>query len=139
MSYLLDTNVISEAVRHRPEPRVQLWIENAPEDSLYTSALCLGEIVRGIEWLPEGSRRTRLQHWLENDLSAWFADRILDVDVAVASTWGRLVAKTADRQIPAVDGLLAATALHHNLVVVTRNEAHFARAGVRVVNPWLAA
>lgn len=136
MSYLLDTNVISETVRPRPEPGVMAWLESVPNESLHTSALCLGEILNGIERLPPSARRERLRGWLEHDFAAWFEDRVLPFDRAVAVTWGRLLAATAARRLPAVDSLLAATALHHNLSLVTRNEADFARAGVKVINPW---
>jgi len=136
VSYLLDTNVISETVRRRPEAKVIDWLRSVPDDSLHTSVLCLGEIVGGIERLPAGARRERLLRWLDHDLVAWLGNRILAIDDGVAVTWGRLLARSAGQPMPAIDGLLAATALHRDLSLVTRNEADFARTGVRIVNPW---
>jgi toxin FitB len=136
VSYLLDTNVISETIRRRPDPNVIDWLRAVPDDSLHTSVLCLGEIVGGIERLPSSARHERLLRWLEYDLVALLGDRVLAVDSGVAVAWGRLCARTARQPLPAIDSLLAATALHHDLSLVTQNEADFARAGVRVVNPW---
>lgn len=135
MSYLLDTNVISELVRKRPSPRVLRWFENAPDETLHLSALTVGEIRHGIERMEDGRRKERLRLWLEQDLPGWFEDRILPVTTAVADRWGRLLAKFS-RPLPAVDSLLAATALHHELRVVTRNDSDFAAFGLDLVNPW---
>ncbi len=104
---------------------------------LYISALTLGEIRKGVERMPAGLRRERLSVWLELDLPGWFGERVLPIDAAVADEWGRLMAR-ADRTLPAVDALLAATALSHRLTVVTRNIADFADTGVSVINPWEA-
>lgn len=131
--------MISETVRRRPDPRVLTWLRAVPDEALYTSVLCLGEIVRGVERLPGGVRRTRLRHWLENDLVAWFDGRILAVDGAVAARWGRLMAATRARPLPAIDSLLAATALQHDLTLATRNQVDFTSAGLSVVNPWSPA
>ena len=84
--------------------------------------------------LGEGRRRARLNVWLETELTAWLGDRVLPVDAEVADTWGRLMARP--ERIPVVDGLIAATALRHGLVVVTRNESDFASTGVELLNPW---
>ena len=135
MSYLLDTNVISELVRATPDERVVAWFREVPDEALHVSALTLGEIRRGVERLAAGTRRERLRVWLETDLAGWFGDRVLAVDVAVADRWGRLLS-AAKRPVPAIDSLLAATALHHELRLVTRNTADFAFPGLEVVNPW---
>jgi hypothetical protein len=82
-------------------------------------------------------RKEKLRYWLEQELPAWFGERLLPIDAAVADTWGRLQA-TAERALPAVDSLLAATALHHHLRLVTRNKADFEIEGLQIVNPWLA-
>ena len=138
--FLLDTNCISELVRNNPEPRVLQWIEAADESLLYLSVLTMGEIRKGIARLPASRRRTRLETWLELELGARFAGRILSIDREIADRWGILavVAKRAGRALSAVDGLLAATALHHNLTIVSRNVSDFADTHVPVLNPWEA-
>ncbi len=138
--YLLDTNCISELVRPRPEPRVIDWMEAADETMLYLSVLTLGEVRKGLAGLPQSTRRTSLETWLEIDLQTRFAGRILPIDGAIADRWGLLAAeaKRAGNSLPIIDGLLAATALHHNLTVVTRNASDFANARVQVLNPWKA-
>ena len=111
----------------------------ATEESLFRlSVLTLGEIRKGINSLPGSSRRTALESWLNHDLLIRFANRILDVDQAVADRWGRLFAKAmaAKQLLPVVDGLLAATAIHHNLTLVTRNTKGVSLTGVPIINPW---
>lgn len=134
MSYLLDTNVLSEPLKPRPAREVEKWFELVAPDSLYVSVLSLGEIRSGIDRLGDGKRRTRLLQWLEVELPAWFVERILSVDRMVADRWGHLLA--THRQLDPVDALLAATALVHNLTMVTRNVGDFAVAGLELVNPW---
>src|SRR5712671_3737948 len=126
--FLLDTNCISEIVRLKPEPHVMAWIEAAEETLLYLSVLTLGEIRKGLAALPQGKRRTRLEVWLEVELQARFSGRILPINAAVADRWGLLAAESrrAGRGLSTIDGLLAATALHHNLTIVSRNTADFA-------------
>jgi predicted nucleic acid-binding protein len=138
--FLLDTNCVSELTRPRPDRRVMEWTDATNEASLYLSVLTLGEIRKGLAALPQGTRRTRLETWLEVDLKARFHGRILPVDAAVADRWGLLTAeaKRKGKPLPVIDGLLAATALHHNLTVVSRNVGDFARAHVAVLNPWEA-
>ena len=136
--FLLDTNCISELVRVKPDPRMLKWMEAADESLLYLSVLTLGEIRKGLAALPQGRRRTRLEVWLEGDLRGRFSGRILPVDAAVADRWGLLAAQArrTGATLPIVDGLLAATALHHNLTMVSRNVRDFAVARVPVLNPW---
>ncbi|HEX4954332.1 MAG TPA: type II toxin-antitoxin system VapC family toxin [Thermoanaerobaculia bacterium] len=135
MSYLLDTNVLSELARSRPDPRVVAWFQEAPDPALHVSVLTLGEIRRGVEVLRDESRRERLRTWLEVELVDWFGLRLLPVSAGVADRWGRLLAEV-QRSVPAIDSLLAATALHHQLRVVTRNVKHFRFPGLEVINPW---
>lgn len=135
MSYLLDTNVISELVRPQPDERVLAWFEQAPDRALHLSVLTLGEIRKGVEKLPDSKRRERLRLWLEQELPQWFEDRLLSVDTAVADRWGRMLAQ-AGRPVPAIDSLLAATALHHELRVVTRNKGDFPFPDLEVINPF---
>jgi predicted nucleic acid-binding protein len=135
VSYLLDTNVISELVRPQPDANVLRWFEDVPDQALHLSVLSLGEIRKGVEGMVSGSRREKLRLWLEQDLPAWFEDRLLPVSLQVADRWGRMLAE-AGRPLPAVDSLLAATALSHELRLVTRNVGDFGIAGLEVINPW---
>ena len=138
--YLLDTNCISELVRIQPEPAVVAWMEAADETLLYLSVLTLGEIRKGLAGLPQSKRRTLLEIWLETELRVRFAGRILPIDAAVADRWGSLAAraKSEGKALAMIDGLLAATALHHNLTVVSRNVNDFKNTHVTVLNPWKA-
>jgi predicted nucleic acid-binding protein len=138
--FLLDTNCVSELVRVKPEPRVMEWMEAADEELLYLSVLTFGEIRKGLAGLAQGKRRTQLEAWLEVELKARFSDRILAIDAPVADRWGILAAQAKGRgmSLPIIDGLLAATALHYNLTVVSRNASDFTNAQVQVLNPWEA-
>ena len=135
MSYLLDTNVLSELVRPTPEPAVVSWFDQVPDDSLFISVLTIGEVRKGVELIAEGSRKEKLRVWLEHTLPDWFEDRVLPVDEAVAEQWGRMLAMV-NRPVPAIDSLLAATALQHDLRMVTRNAQDFAFPELEVINPW---
>ena len=135
MSYLLDTNVVSELVRPKPDPDVLAWFDRTPDNVLHLSVLSLGEIRKGVENLDASPRREKLQVWLEQELTDWFDDRLLPVDRGVADRWG-IMLSLAGRPAPTIDSLLAATALHHNLRMVTRNVDDFRFAGLEVVNPW---
>ena len=137
MSYLIDTNVLSELRHREPDPGVVAWFEERPAVTLYISVLTLGEIRKGIEALGNSKRKLRLLDWLEIELSAFFAGRILPVDAAVAERWGRLLA-TVGRPLPAIDSLLAATALTHGLTLVTRNVDDFPHPDLEIINPWEA-
>lgn len=135
VSYLLDTNVISELKRPKPNGRVIDWFATVTKESLYLSVLTLGEIRKGIDKLPDGQRRLTLSGWLVQELPSWFGPRILAIDTDVADCWGRLQAQ-ANRPLPAIDSLLAATALHHNLCLVTRNISDFDYPNLTVLNLW---
>jgi len=136
--FLLDTNVISELVKPRPETNVTAWVEGTDESLLYLSVLTLGEIRRGIAVLPQSRRRANLEAWLDKDLPARFEDRILAIDQEVADRWSLLTAAARNSGIvlPVIDGLLAATALEHNLTLVTRDTGKIPSMGVAVFNPW---
>lgn len=135
MSYLIDTNVLSELARASPEPRVLAWFDAVPDQALHLSVLTLGELRKGVEKLPDGPRREKLRVWLEHDVRTWFGARLLDVDAVVADQWGRLQA-AAGRTLPAIDSLIAATALRHRLRIVTRNVDDFRFPGLEVIDPW---
>jgi predicted nucleic acid-binding protein len=136
--FLLDTHVISELVKPRPEANVTAWIESTDESLLYLSVVTLGEIRRWIAVLPQSRRRAILEAWLDKDLRARFEDRILDIDREVADRWGLLTAAARNSGIvlPVIDGVLAATALEHNLTLVTRDPGQIPSVGVAVFNPW---
>jgi toxin FitB len=136
--FLLDTNIISELVKPKPEANVTEWVENTDESLLYLSVLTLGEIRRGIAALPQSRRRATLEAWLDKDLRARFGGRILVIDQEVADRWGLLTAGARNSGIilPVIDGLLAATALEHNLTLVTRDTGQIPSMGVAVFNPW---
>lgn len=135
MSYLIDTNVLSELRRKSPDPGVLAWISQRPAATLHLSVLTLGEIRKGIEGVGDAARRQALIDWLETELPLFFTGRIHAIDAAVADRWGRLVA-AAHRPLPAVDSLIAATALEHDLVLVTRNLKDFADLPVQTFSPW---
>jgi toxin FitB len=135
MSYLLDTNILSETIRRNPNKAVVAWLDQLPGEALYVSVLTLGEIRKGVETIADRTRREKLLIWLEHELPAWFEGRVLSVDLAVADRWGRLLAEVG-RPVPTIDSLLAATALHHDLRLVTRNSDDFEYPGLEVINPF---
>ena len=135
MTYLLDTNVVSELARRKPAAAVLKWLDKAPYESIHLSVLTRGELRNGVERLSDGERKEHLRQWLDRDVAAWFGDRLLPVSAEIADRWGRLVAESR-RPLPAIDSLLAATALHHGLRLVTRNVSDFRFAGLTVINPW---
>ena len=136
--FLLDTNVVSELVRPRPDARVAHWMESTDEELLFLSVLTLGEIRKGITALGDPTRKVRLEAWLSRGLILRFEGRILAIDQAVADRWGQITGALALQGSPlaVIDGLLAATALHHNLTLVTRNTRDVALTGAAVFDPW---
>jgi len=135
LSYLIDTNVLSELRRKEPNPCVVAWFEERPATTLYVSVLTLGEIRKGIEALGKSERKLKLLDWFETELPAFFSGRVLPIDEEVADRWGRLLA-AARRPLPAIDSLLAATALTHGLALVTRNVNDFPHLDLEIINPW---
>lgn len=138
--FLLDTNCISEIVSAKPNPGVLNWMDTVDERLLYLSVLTLGEIRKGAAALSPGLRRSRLESWLETEVQIRFWGRIFHIDAAIADRWGWLEAETKRRGKPmsTVDALLAATALHHNLTLATRNVTDFIGISISVLNPWEA-
>lgn len=134
MKYLLDTNVISETIRKNPDKNVKDWFQATPSNQLYVSVLTLGEIRRGVEKLSDQTRKDFMIAWLENDLVFWFGAHVVPISYEVADKWGYI---TAMATLPAIDSLLAATALVHNMKIVTRNVADFKMiVGLEIINPW---
>jgi predicted nucleic acid-binding protein len=135
--YLLDTNAVSEWIRPTPDPGFISWLQSAYEDDVFLSVITLAELRRGTERLAPGSRRSRLEDWLQDDVIHRFESRILPVDASVADAWGRLISQgeSEGRSITAMDGFLAATAYVHNLIVVTRNTSNFF-GFCENFNPW---
>jgi predicted nucleic acid-binding protein len=138
VSFLVDTNVVSEWTKPQPNPGVIEWLARADEDEVFLSVVTFAELRHGIERLPTGARRRRLDEWLRNELPVRFDARIIGVDGAIADEWARLVARreARGRPIPAMDALIAATAQVHGLTLVTRNTADFHASVKSVLNPW---
>jgi len=137
MSFLLDTNAVSEWVKPQPNPGLVAWMEEADEDRIFISVVSLAEIRYGVERMPAGRRRSRLEQWLRDELPVRFESRILSVETKVAEVWGKIVSRSeaAGRPIGAMDAFLAATAETHHLTLVTRNVSDF-RLLKEVLNPW---
>lgn len=138
MTFLLDTCVISEMVKARPNLAVVRWIDSVEEGKLFLSVLTLGELEKGIARLQDVSRKDVLREWLEQDLAERFAGRILPIDTSVAVAWGKMQgeAERNGNKLPVIDSLLAATAQTNGLTLATRNVVDFERCGSRVFNPW---
>jgi toxin FitB len=140
VSFLLDTNVVFEWVKPRPDPGVVAWLADVDEDRVFLSVASLAELRYGIERLADGRRRRHLDAWLRDELPLRFEDRVLAVDRAIADRWGELVARrdAAGRPIGVMDAFIAATASVHELTLVTRNASDFRSVVKEIVNPWKA-
>lgn len=138
MSFLLDTNVVSEWTRPRPDAGVVGFLAQEDEDTLYLSVVSLAELRRGVDRLPQGQRRTRLDQWLREDLPMRFDGRLLGIDAVTADMWGRLIARRerSGRPLGAMDGWIAAIAEVRGLTLVTRNVADFAGVVEQIIDPW---
>jgi toxin FitB len=138
VSFLLDTNVLSEVRRPQPDHRVMAWLDTADEDRLFISVLSLAEIQRGVALLAPSRRRDVLAAWLREDIPTRFSGRLLDVTPPIALAWGDLMAqaRAVGMALDPMDGFFAATALTHGFTLVTRNLKDFAGLGVTLLNPW---
>lgn len=138
MSFLLDTNVVSEWTKPQPNTGVITWLEEVDEDRVFLSVVTLAELRHGIERLAAGARRKKLDAWLREELPLRFEARILPVTVEVADEWGRVISRSeaGGRPLAAMDGLIAATASVHGLTLVTRNTTDFETTLKTIVNPW---
>ena len=138
MSFLLDTNVVSEWVRPQPDRNVISWLAEVDEDRVFISVISFAEIRRGVEMLAAGRRHERLATWLAEELPVRFEERILDTDRQVADTWGVLMARgqKIGLTLGSMDAFVAATAEAHGLTLVTRNVKDFRRLGISLLDPW---
>jgi toxin FitB len=138
MSFLLDTNVLSEPVKERPNSGVLAWLSQANEDEAFVSVVTITELRYGVERLATGKRRERLDSWLRKDLISRFEGRILPVDLRIADACGSLMARSESmgRPLEARDAFIAATAEVHGLTLVTRNTSDFEPTLKAIVSPW---
>lgn len=138
MNYLLDTCLISELAKSEPDKNVVNWVLHENETNFYVSVLTFGEIHKGIEKLPASKKKKELQFWVANELKNRFQNRIIGIDMNISLVWGKIqcIAEKKGKQMPAVDALIAATGIVHNLTVVTRNVADMEQSTVKLLNPW---
>lgn len=138
MSYLLDTCCISELVKSEPNQHVLKWFAEQNEVDMYLSVITFGELRKGIEKLPPSKKKKKLNHWVNEDLFHRFKNRIVDVTLTEVTQWGKVLANAekGGTPLPAVDALIAASALVHDFTVVTRNTKDMEASGVELVNPW---
>ena len=137
MNYLLDTCVISETARPRPDDRVMAWLDSVEEDALFVPAVAFGELRKGVERRDDGAKKIALTKWLD-DCYRIYGDRIVPFDYGVADLWGRLVADLQKRgkTPPVIDSQIAATALCHGMTLVTRNVRDMTDFAVQLINPF---
>lgn len=135
MSFLIDTMVLCEPTKARPNPGALAWLAAQPVSAIAVSVISLGEVAYGLLRLDDGPRKARLQDWLARDILAAFGGRMLSVDAKVAAVWAQLRSR-AGRTLPVADGLVAATALAHDLTLVSRNARDFEGLGLRLINPF---
>jgi predicted nucleic acid-binding protein len=138
MKYLLDTSVITELISSRPNPDVVDFIDSLDQENIFLSAITIGEIAKAIQKLPNAARKQKLEKWLREDLLVRFKGNIIALDTAIFIRWGELSAKLEGIGVehPAIDSLIAATVLTHQMVLVTINETDFDNMEIEIVNPW---
>jgi predicted nucleic acid-binding protein len=139
LAFLIDTCVLSESSKRRPNDQVVAWLDSIEESLIHLSVLTLGEFYKGIAKLNDSRKRERLQSWVDDELAGRFRGRVLSIDERVANLWGKISgeAEKKGKRLPVIDGLIGATALVHGLTVASRNTADIARTGARVFNPWI--
>lgn len=138
MNYLLDTNIISELIAQRPNQKVLDWIDSLDPESVYLSVITVGELHKGVEKLPDSRRKQQIIEWLEEQFYLRFSDHFVPISAETMRVWGQLVARLEreGHPMPAVDSLIAASALAGNFTLVTRNTADFQHTGIALLNPW---
>lgn len=141
MNILLDTNVLSEVQRPRPDPGVLAWLDAVDEDRIFLSVISIGEIARGVAQLEKGRRQAALSDWLQRDLPARFGGRLLAIDMETGLAWGQMMAaaRREGRGLSVMDGWIAAVAARHQLILATRNVKDFTGLELSLFNPWDAA
>jgi hypothetical protein len=139
LSFLLDTNVVSEWVKPHPNAGVIAWLEEVDEDRTHISVVTITEVRYGVERLGSSTRRTQLTKWLDTELLLRFEGRIISIDPQVADLCGKILASSEaiGRPLAGMDGFIAATVEAHGLTLVTRNVSHFDPIVSRVLNPWI--
>ncbi|MDW7762030.1 MAG: type II toxin-antitoxin system VapC family toxin [Acidobacteriota bacterium] len=139
MNYLLDTCLISELAKSKPDEKVVDWVLGENESSFYISVLTFGELHKGVEKLPESKKKEKLRIWIEEELKNRFQNRIISIDMRVSILWGKIqcLAEKSGNPMPAIDSLIAATGMAYDLTVVTRNVADMEQSGVKLLNPWV--
>jgi predicted nucleic acid-binding protein len=137
MKYLLDTNILSELIRPKPEKKVIEFVDSIKVKNSYISVITIGEIQKGIDSHPDISRQKKLNEWLENFIIEEYQEQILDLNTVVMRVWGKLIADTK-KNLSVMDSLIAATAITHNLILATRNIKDFSGIEkLKIINPWL--
>jgi predicted nucleic acid-binding protein len=138
MSLLLDTNVLSEVTKPRPNEDVLTWLHELDEDRTFISIVSIAEIRRGVALMDKGRKQEALDKWLTDDLPQRFENRIIPVEGLVARAWGDLMAlaKRSGRGLASMDGMIAATAVAHQLSLATRNTKDFEGLGINIIDPW---
>jgi predicted nucleic acid-binding protein len=138
LNYLLDTCVISELIKPKPNSKVIKWLRSCRDESLFLSSLTLGEIQKGISRLPNSRKKIKFQNWLDSELIQRFDERVLGIDFKVAQKWGEIQASSeiAGIKMPVIDSLIASIGIVFDMTVVTRNTADMKNSGVRLFNPW---
>lgn len=138
MNYLLDTCVISELIKPKPNSKVVKWLRSCRDENLFLSVLTIGEIQKGISKLPDSRKRNNLQEWMDAELILRFDRRILGIDFKIAQKWGEIQASAeiTGTKMPVIDSLIAAIGLVHNLTIVTRDISGMEKSGVKLFNPW---
>jgi toxin FitB len=139
MNYLLDTCLILELAKSKPDKNVVNWVLNENETGFYVSVLTLGELHKGFDKLLESKKKKELRNWVNYELKNRFQSRIIGIDMRISILWGKIqyMAEKKGKPMPAIDSLIAATALSHDLTVVTRNVSDMEQSGVRLLNPWV--
>jgi predicted nucleic acid-binding protein len=135
MKYLIDTNIISELTKAKQNIKVIDWFNSVQDQNLFLSVLTIGELRKGISKINDTEKSKKIREWLDEELTIWFTDRILPIDLQVANKWG-LIQSESNRTLPAIDSLIMATALHFDLTLVTRNVKDFSHPSLEIINPF---
>ncbi len=138
MNFLLDTCVVSELIKNKPEIKVANWIDSIEESRLFLSVITIGELEKGIAKLPSSKRKEKIKKWLDEDLIYRFDNRILNLDIDTFKIWGQLMAtlENSGKKMPSIDSLIASIAIQNNLLLVTRNVKDFQNCKLELLNPW---